>query len=81
MTPEQRERKRDLDRAYRAAHRDEINARARARYASNPEFRERQRQYCREWRKRNAPLYDIEDQLITERLRDAAWRRFEGDCR
>lgn len=53
----------DRCRRYRAAHRDELNARDRERYASDPAVRARR---------------EAKDADITRRMRDAAWRRFEG---
>lgn len=48
---------------YRDEHRDELNAKWRERYASDPVVRARR---------------EAKDADITRRMRDAAWRRFEG---
>jgi len=48
LTP--RERKRASDRAYYEATKERKLARQRERYLKDPEFRERQRQYVRQWR-------------------------------
>lgn len=53
----------DYMRRYRAEHRDELNAKWRERYASDPVVRARR---------------EAKDADITRRIRNAAWRRFEG---
>jgi hypothetical protein len=55
--PEFRERTRAYNRAYHAAHKDEINALRRLRWANNPERKEQHRRYRRKTRRKDTLKY------------------------